>query len=114
MFELDANVQRHLPLPKGWPASVRSSTVQAISLAHFSLTFARGVAANSINKRMRLQAEVDRLRQEIALLGEELRVKDARMLRIPAQRRPHYPLPVPVRASIASPSSSSPHSSITE
>ena len=77
--------------PKRWPARVRSSAVQAISLAHFSLTFARGVAANSINKRMRLQAEVDRLKQEIALLQEETRIKDSRMLRIPAQRRPHYP-----------------------
>jgi putative transposase len=88
---LDAAVHRHLPLSKGWPSRIRSSTVQAISAAHFSLTFARGVAANSINKRMRLQADVDRLRQEAALLHEELRIKDARMLRIPAQRRPHYP-----------------------
>ena len=88
---LDAAVGRNLSLPKGWPAHVRSSTVHAISLAHFSLTFARGAAANSINKRMQLQAEVDRLRQEVALLQEELRIKDARMLRIPAQRRPHYP-----------------------
>ena len=72
---LDAAVRRNLALPKGWPARIRSSTVQAISLAHFSLTFARGVAANSLNKRMRLQAEVDRLRQEIALLREELRIQ---------------------------------------
>jgi len=64
----DAIAQRHLPLPKGQPARIRSSTVQAISPAHFSLTFARGVAANNIDKRMRLQAEVDRLRQEVALL----------------------------------------------
>ena len=87
---LDAAARRHLSLPKGWPARIRSSTVQAISLAHCSLTCARGVAANSINKRMRLQAEVDRLRQEVALLREETRIKDSRMLRIPAQRRPHY------------------------
>ncbi len=87
----DAPVLRNLSLPKGWPARVRSSTVQAISLALFSLTFARGVAANSIHKRMRLQAEVDRLRQEAALLREESRIKDSRMLRIPAQRRPHDP-----------------------
>ena len=63
---LDAAVARNLSLPKGGPARVRSSTVHAISLAHFSHTFARGVSANSINKRMRLQAEVERLRQEVA------------------------------------------------
>ena len=46
----DVTAPRHLPPPKGWPARIRSSTVQAISLAHFSLSFARGVAANSLNK----------------------------------------------------------------
>ena len=50
---LDAAIRRNLPLPKGWPARVRSSTVQAISLAHFSLTFARGVAATSSNRRVK-------------------------------------------------------------
>ncbi len=80
-----------IPLPKAWPRSVRSAVVHAVSLAHFSLTSARAVAANSINARIRLKEENDRLRQEIALLREELRIKDARMERIPAQRRPHYP-----------------------
>jgi hypothetical protein len=84
---LDAAACRKLALPRGWPARIRSSTVRAISLAPFSVTFARGVAANNINKRMRLQADVDRLQQEAALLREELRIKDLRMLRIPAQRR---------------------------
>ena len=32
-----------------------------------------------------------RFRQEVALLTEELRNKDARMRRIPVQRRPHFP-----------------------
>jgi len=80
-----------LPLPKGWPNRIRSAVIHVISLAHFSLTFARSVAANSINARIRLKAESSRLRQEIALLIEEARIKDSRMDRIPAQRRPHYP-----------------------
>ena len=49
----DARLVRNLPLPNGWPARLRSSVVHAVSLAHFSLTFARGVAANSVNKRIR-------------------------------------------------------------
>jgi len=65
--------------------------LHAISLAHFSLTFTRSWAANGFNARIRLKAENDRLRQELALLQEEMRIKDERMLRIPAQRRPHYP-----------------------
>ena len=47
-----------LPLPKGWPKRIRSSVIHAISLAHFSVTFARSVAANSINARIRLKAEI--------------------------------------------------------
>jgi hypothetical protein len=80
---------------RGWPEWIRSAVIHVISLAHFSLTFTRSVAANSINARIRLKVDINRLRQEIALLTEEMRIKDARMERIPAQRRPHYP---PVRS----------------
>jgi putative transposase len=80
-----------IPLPRQWPEKVRSGVLHAISLAHFSMTFTRSWAANGFNARIRLKAENDRLHQELALLQEEMRIKDARMLRIPAQRRPHYP-----------------------
>ena len=80
-----------LPLPKGWPRTIRSAVIHAISLAQFSLTHTRSWAANNWNARIRLKQENDRLRQEVSLLIEEMRIKDARMLRIPAQRRPHYP-----------------------
>jgi len=80
-----------IPLPRGWPRHVRSAVIHAISLAHFSLTSTRSWAVNSWNARVRLKAENDRLKQELALLQEEMRIKDSRMLRIPAQRRPHYP-----------------------
>lgn len=80
-----------IPLPRGWPQTVRSAIIHAISLAQFSLTHTRSWAANNWNARIRLKQENGRLRQEVALLMEEMRIKDARMLRIPAQRRPHYP-----------------------
>jgi transposase InsO family protein len=80
-----------IPLPKQWSRRVRSGVLHAISLAHFSLTFTRSWAANGFNARLRLKAENDRLHQELALFQEEMRIKDARMLRIPSQRRPHYP-----------------------
>jgi len=76
-----------IPLPKQWPSRVRSGVLHAISLAHFSLTFTRSWAATSWNARIRLRAENDRLRQELALVREEMRIKDSRMLRIPAPRR---------------------------
>jgi transposase InsO family protein len=80
-----------IPLPKQWPSQVRSGVLHAISLAHYSLTYTRSWAANSWNARIRLKQENDRLRQKLALVREEMRIKDSRMLRIPAQRRPHYP-----------------------
>jgi transposase InsO family protein len=79
-----------LSLPKSWPRRVRSAVIHVISLAHFSLIATRSWAANNWNARVRLKSKNERLRQELALLHEEMRLKDARMQRIPAQRRPHY------------------------
>ena len=81
-----------LALPRGWPRRIRSAAVHAVSLADFALTAALGWAAQSLNPRLRLRAELERLRNEIPLLREEIRIKDARMQHIEAQKRPHYPL----------------------
>jgi putative transposase len=83
--------EHDVPLPKGWPRRVRSAAIHAVSLANVVFAVTRSQAENHFNARVRLQAENDRLRSEIAVLREELRIKDARMERIPAQRRPHYP-----------------------
>ncbi len=77
-------------LPKNWPRRVRSAVLHVISLAHVSLVTTHGWATHAKNPQVRRQAEVDRLQQEIALLQEELRIKDARMQRVSAQHRPHY------------------------
>ncbi len=37
-----------------------------------------------------MRAQIDRRNHEIVLLQEELRIKDARMERVPPHRRPHY------------------------
>ena len=75
---LDTWQASRLPLPKGWPERVRSGVLHAISLAHFSIVYTRSWAANNRNARIRLKQQNDRLRQEVALLAEELRIKDAR------------------------------------
>jgi transposase InsO family protein len=80
-----------IPLPHGWTDSVRRAVLHVIALAQYSLVSARSWAADCRSARVRLQAEVDRLRQELALLGEQQRIKDARMARIDPHRRPHYP-----------------------
>ena len=76
-----------LSLPKGWPASIQSSILHVISLAQFAAVYTRSWAANSTNQRVRLKAELDRAREQIALLEDEIRIKDARMARIPASHR---------------------------
>ncbi len=75
-----------LPLPKNWPQKVRSAAVHAIALARLALTTARG-QANSADPG---SGRIARLTEEILLIKEEMRIKDARMADIPAQRRPHY------------------------
>jgi len=85
------SIERRIPLPQHWPRRVRSAVVHAVSMANTAFTVTRSHAENHFNARVRLQAENDRLRREVSLLKEEIRIKDARMERVPAQRRPHYP-----------------------
>ncbi len=78
------------PLPRGWPGRVRSAVLHVISPAQFATNYTRSWAANCQVARVRLKAENHRLRPHVALLTEELRVKDARMKRVAAPNRPHY------------------------
>jgi transposase-like protein len=80
-----------IPLPKAWTRQVRSAMLHLISLAQYVTVYTRSWAVDSMNGRVRLKAENDRLRQEIALLREEIRIKDVRMVQINPHRRPHYP-----------------------
>ena len=68
-----------IPLPRDWLDSVKSAFLQVVSLARFAIIHTRGWAANSSNARARLQAEVEQAQNEVLLLGEEMRIKDARM-----------------------------------
>ena len=81
---------RGIPLPSGWPRHVTSAMLHVISLAQYAMAYTRSWAVNSPIARQRLQAENDQLKQLVALLTEEIRIKDARMKRIAAQRRPQY------------------------
>jgi hypothetical protein len=80
-----------IPLPRGWHSHVKSAILHVISLAQYATAHTRGWAANSINQRVRLKGQLEQAEQEIALLREEIRIKDCRMETIPPHRRPHYP-----------------------
>jgi transposase InsO family protein len=76
---------RSIPLPGGWARHVKASLLHAISLAAMALAVARSRRARS-----RLETELERAENEIALLKEELAIKDARWGRVSSRRRPHF------------------------
>lgn len=79
-----------VPLPRGWRKRVCSAVIHTFSLAATAMTATRGWAARHASSRVRLLAELERKEQELALARAELRLKDARMARVPGQARPHY------------------------
>ena len=78
-------------LPSHWNRHVKSALLNIVSLARLACVHTWAWAAGSLDTRTRLAAQLQQARAEIALLREELRIKDARMAQIPAHRRPHYP-----------------------
>jgi hypothetical protein len=65
---------------------MQSAVLHAIALANYAITTARGRAA-----ALRCPStSIDRCRDELALVREELRIKDARMALTPPRQRPHY------------------------
>ena len=74
-----AKEKSRIPLPKDWTGNVRSAVLHVISLAQYATAYNRSWTANSPNERMRLKTENDRLEAEVALLKEEIRIKDARL-----------------------------------
>jgi transposase InsO family protein len=79
-----------VPIPKHWDKHLKSAFICAVSLAHRAFIVALTPCLNSVIARNRLQAEILLLTSEIALLKEEMRIKDARSIRVAAAARPHY------------------------
>jgi hypothetical protein len=83
-------MQPRIPLPRGWRRLTKSAIVQPLALSHYAFTIMLARANNDRSRSTRRRAKIDRLNQELALLQEEMRIKDARMERVPPHRRPHY------------------------
>ena len=79
-----------ITVPASWPGKVKSSILNVISLAHWAIVYTRSRCANSPLERVRLRGKLEWARNEIGLLKEELRIKDARFMRIKPRNRPHY------------------------
>ncbi len=94
------SVSSVIPLPRAWPSCVKFAILHVISLAQFTVAHTRGWAADSVNSRIQLKAELDRALQDNALLREEIRIKDVRMARIPPHRHTLYPPTVVVHRAL--------------
>ena len=66
------NAAAAIPLPRRWPARIKSGILHAISFADLAITHARGWAADAVNPRARQAADIERLETEVALPREEL------------------------------------------
>ena len=79
-----------LSIPGGWNKRVRWGILNTLALAR--ICFMDVMATKSVSRRKgdRTCAENTRLRHEVELLREEIRIKDARMSRVPCRRRPYY------------------------
>ncbi len=65
-----------LHLPRQWNTRIRSAVIHVVSLAHLALTAARAQAIERHQARTHRFCEPDRLRQELNLLREEIRLKE--------------------------------------
>ena len=70
------------PLPRGWKKHIKTSLLHAISLATAARTVARSRSADD-----RLRADLERATNEIALMREELDIKDSRWSRLSSDRK---------------------------
>ena len=63
--------------------------IRVISLAQYAMMHTRSWAVNGPIARVRLKAANDMLRQHVALLTEEIRIKNARVKWVAPHKRPH-------------------------
>jgi putative transposase len=79
-----------IPVPRQWTSCVKSAFLQTISLASAVFTSTCALASKRKSTLTRLKAELAQAYQEIALLQEEMAIKDQRFLRVSPHRRPFY------------------------
>ncbi|MCL2624521.1 MAG: DDE-type integrase/transposase/recombinase [Planctomycetaceae bacterium] len=79
-----------IPLPNGWSELTLQAVLHVITLARIVLLNAHHWPDGAECDTLRLRAENDRLKSEIALLQCEIEIKDARFSRLEPKRRPHY------------------------
>ena len=74
---MDPNLSS-VPLPPSWPDHVKSAFLNALGMAHMGIACVRGWCANSPVTQVGLNGDNERLKSEVELLREELRIKDSK------------------------------------
>ena len=76
--------------PRGWKKRVKRVLPNVLSIGRVCTAAIEAEDVASTDSTTRCSVEVDALRREVQLLREELGLKDPRMSRVLARRRPHY------------------------
>jgi transcriptional regulator with XRE-family HTH domain len=79
-----------IPIPRQWPSFIKSAFIHTISLASAVFTSAYILGSKRKSTNTRQNAELAQAYQEIALLQEEMNIKDKRFQLIVPHRRPYY------------------------
>ena len=79
-----------IPLPQRWSELVLMALLHVTTLARLAIMNARNWPDGLECDGLRLRADNDRLKCEVALIERELTIKDARFSRLPAKKRPEY------------------------
>ena len=79
-----------LPIPRLWTKHIKSAFIHTISLASATFTSTCALASKRKATVTRLKAELSQAYQEIALLRQEMQIKDERFRRVSPHRRPYY------------------------
>jgi hypothetical protein len=79
----------NLPVPRQWSEQVKSAFIHVISLASSAFTSTCALASKRRATVTRMKAELAQAYQEIALLREELKIKDDRFGRVSPHRKPY-------------------------
>ena len=81
-----------LSVPMQWSSCIKSAFIHTISLASAVFNSACVLGSKRKSTNTRQNAELAQAYQEIALLREEMEIKDKRFQRIAPHRRPYYPI----------------------
>jgi transposase InsO family protein len=76
--------------PHNWNGAVKLAMLDVMALAQFAFQRLCGRAATSGKPVTRRRTRELRWRRQLGLMREELRIQDARMARVPPEKRPRY------------------------